>query len=390
MNRQIPLPSLTMSGIASNRVLVAPLNWGLGHATRCVPIIKKLQAEGKEVILTACGRSKDFLKREFPELEFVDSPHFSILYSKVFPMWMIMLLQSPRILWNIYIEHKWLNNFLERNEIDEVISDNRYGLWSNKVRCVFITHQLMIKCPGMFQFLEPLLHRLVLQYVKKYSECWIPDIDVKINLSGDLSHKFKIPENTKFIGFLSRFEFSKDKAEFKTDAKNKDEVYSICFLLSGPEPLRTELEMQIRAIEKNLPKKCLLIQGKPETTNWDQTGQNLIVGPHIDDMELQNILLKTPLIVCRAGYSSIMDLKVLGRSALLIPTPGQTEQEYLTEYLSESGLFDKMLQENFGKDFISYQQNFFSRQEQKNNTSIAELTGIQNDGRSSDRIALIK
>ncbi len=379
-----------MSGIASNRVLVAPLDWGLGHATRCVPIIKRLQAEGKEIILTANGRSKEFLKTKFPELEFVDSPQFTVRYSRVFPMWMMMLLQSPLILWNIYNEHKWLNNFLEKNKIDHIISDNRYGLWSNKVRCVFITHQLMIKCPGIFQFLEPILHWLIVRYAKKYSECWIPDNEGKLNLSGDLSHHYKIPENARFIGPLSRFELSKEELEKERIDEQKDEVYSICFILSGPEPLRTKLELQIRAIEKNLPPKCLLLQGKPEITEPEQAGHNLMVRPHIDDVELRRILLNTPLIVCRSGYSSIMDLKTLGKTALLIPTPGQTEQEYLAEYLSESGLFDKMRQENFGKDFISYQQNFFIRWKQRKNSSITDSTSFQDDRRSSNRIALVE
>ncbi len=379
-----------MSEFSSHRVLVAPLDWGLGHATRCVPVIKKLQEEGKEVILTANGRAEHFLKAEFPELEFVYSPEYRIRYSKYFPLWVMMIVQAPLFILNIYREHGWLNKFLERKGIDEVISDNRYGLWSKKIPCVFITHQLMIKLPGIIKFLEPIIHKLIISFVKKYSECWIPDVEGNENLSGELSHQYKIPENTKFIGTLSRFQKLKDDLKVQLLAATKESSYSICFILSGPEPQRTFLEKQIHSLENSLPAKSILLQGKPGKIKKENIGQNLTILSHVDDNDFKKIIQYSELIVCRAGYSSIMDLKILGKSALLIPTPGQTEQEYLAEYLSERGEFETMKQGNFSKDFTPYQETFFTQKRGENNKDSNFSTRIQNDRRSRDRITLVE
>ncbi len=333
-------------------ILVAPLDWGLGHATRCVPLIRALLEQQNEVIITANGRAQHYLKQEFPDLEFVSSPAYNVRYSNTIPLWLMILFQSPRILWNIYKEHKWLSQFIDNKKIDEVISDNRYGMWSGKKRCVFITHQVMIKCPVAINFLEPLLHKIVKWFMNKYTECWIPDIEGDGNLSGELSHKYKLPGNTKYIGWLSRFN-SKQQEDLKNDSEDqKDDRYSLCFILSGPEPQRSELENKIRSQQSSISKKAILIQGKPEHKKREMLGENLLIISHLGQTDLEKVIQKSDLIVCRAGYSSIMDLKVLGKTAVLIPTPGQTEQEYLADYLSGKGEFIKMNQDDFRIGFF--------------------------------------
>ena len=127
------------------RILVAPLNWGIGHATRCIPLINALISHNYEVVIAADGRPLHLLITEFPDLEIVRFPGYNIKYSKYLPMSVSMLLQLPKLLWNIKKEHEALNQIIIDYKIDGIISDNRFGLFSKKVPSVFITHQLQIQ-----------------------------------------------------------------------------------------------------------------------------------------------------------------------------------------------------------------------------------------------------
>ncbi len=337
--------------MSGRRILVSPLNWGLGHATRCVPLIKKFQLEGSEIILSANGRAKNFLQMEFPELKFISSPDYNIRYSNILPLWLMIFIQSPAILFSILKEHKWLDEVIEEYKIDEVISDNRYGLWTKKIRCVFITHQLMIKCPSFLFFLEPILHRIVKRFVLRYTECWVPDYEGAENLSGDLSHKYPLCDNTKFIGPLSRFNDEERNNSEQPSSKILRADFLICFILSGPEPQRTRLEKKILKLSNLFRYNVLLIQGKTDENYEEYFGDHLRIVSNIKTNDLKYIITHTPLIICRAGYSGIMDLDALGKVGTLIPTPGQTEQEYLAKYLSQGDDYDVIRQSNFSYEF---------------------------------------
>jgi UDP:flavonoid glycosyltransferase YjiC (YdhE family) len=156
------------------KVLVCPLNWGLGHATRCVPLVRRLLADGHEVVLVSDGFPLEFLRQQFPELRFIELPSYSIRYSAGKTQVLAMLWNLPGVIYGIYKEHKWLKNLLQREHFDQVISDNRFGLWNRKIKSIYMTHQLMIKMPFALKWLEPLawlLHRLL---ILQYDECWIP------------------------------------------------------------------------------------------------------------------------------------------------------------------------------------------------------------------------
>jgi uncharacterized protein (TIGR00661 family) len=325
------------------RILIAPLDWGLGHATRCVPLIRKFMNEGYEVILCGSGRSSQFLLSEFPDLEFVSSPSFTIRYSAFFPQWLYIVLQGPAFLYSVYREHRWLKKFIADRKPDMVLSDNRYGLYSSKVKSVLISHQLMIKTPAGTG--EALLHRFISHFVNRFDECLIPDVEGENNLSGDLSHKYPLPSRARFIGWLSRF------SPAESDHQASEKKWDICISLSGPEPMRTKLEEKFRRLENRDGYRIILIQGKPGETFHEVTSNGIHVFNHLDDQEMRKALLGSSLLICRSGYSSLMDLKVLGRSAVLIPTPGQTEQEYLAQYLSRKGIFSMMKQDYPLKDF---------------------------------------
>ena len=246
------------------RILIAPLDWGLGHATRCIPIIKYLLEKKFEVIIAADGRPLQLLQKEFPALEFVVMPGYNISYPKNGSMVLKMAAQIPKILSGIKKENELLKKIIKEKKIDAVISDNRFGLWSKEVPCVFMTHQLMIKSP----FGEKFIHELNKKYISKYTECWVPDVAGKSNLSGDLSHKFPLPANAKFVGILSRF----DNRRFAP--QRNTHFYDVAAIISGAEPQRTIFEKIVSGQLKNSELNTLIIAGKPEVYHGKKICRN--------------------------------------------------------------------------------------------------------------------
>jgi len=308
------------------KILVCPLNWGLGHATRCVPIIKNFIAEGHEPVVVSDGFPLEFLRQEFPTIRFIELPSYSIHYSKGNSQTVAMLKNTPSIIAGIYKEHQWLKALLKTEHFDQVISDNRFGLWNHQVTSIYISHQLMIKMPKGLKLLEPLvwlIHRMI---IHQYDTCWIPDEKENGGLSGDLSHKFPVPKNATFIGTLSRF---------KNTAKiHPNKEFEVVAILSGVEPQRTRLELELmeRFQHKNL--KTLIVQGLPENLKQEKIVGNVTLCSNLSSAKMAAVLIGAKNIISRSGYSSIMDLSVLNclEKVEFIPTPGQTEQEYLALY----------------------------------------------------------
>jgi spore coat polysaccharide biosynthesis predicted glycosyltransferase SpsG len=336
------------------RVLVAPLDWGLGHATRCIPIIKALQELGKTVLLAGDGPAAQLLQTEFPSLTLLPLRGYHISYAKT--GWGLpwhMLTQTPNIFQTIKDERTWLNTMIEDQQIDLVISDNRYGLYSKKIPCVLITHQLTIKMP--FAWLERHVQKIHYSLINRFHTCWVPDAKGPLNLGGDLSHPLKMPAiPVKWMGLLSRFEWTNQSADaFK---------YKYCFLLSGPEPQRTLLENIILKNIQDLAEPMVLVRGLPNnktvTSNHIEKPispnplpaslpQQLTVYNHLPAADLAPLILSSEWIICRSGYSTLMDLAALRKNAILIPTPGQTEQEYLAFQLSSQGMATTVAQAKF-------------------------------------------
>jgi predicted glycosyltransferase len=309
----------------SPKVLVAPLDWGLGHATRCIPIIRELLAQNCSVLLAGEGKAKALLQLEFPQLPFVDLPGYRIEYAA--SGWGLaakIVAQIPKIISAIKEEQAWLEKVVEEEKIDAVISDNRYGLYNEKIRSVFITHQLRIKAP--VKLAEDFLQDLNYQYIHKFDACWVPDFEGEPALAGLLSHPADTPSiPMHYVGVLSRFEPAGESKEGET----------LLFLLSGPEPQRTLLENQLLAELKDYTKPIVLVRGLPETNDVLELNENITVFPHLPTEELEAKIRSAAFVIARCGYSTVMDLAVLKKKSILIPTPGQTEQEYLARHLME-------------------------------------------------------
>ncbi len=305
------------------KILVCPLNWGLGHATRCVPIIRQLLSDGHEVVLVSDGYPLAFLMQEFPTLRTIEYQSYPISYSSGKSQIGAMLRSFPGIVSHILKEHFWLKKLFKDQNFNQVISDNRFGMWNKRVHSVYITHQVMVKMPRGLKFLEPFVYAFHKFIIEKYKECWIPDVEGSKGLSGDLSHKYKLPRNAKYIGTLSRFLTIKN-----IDA---DATYDVVGIVSGPEPQRTIFEQQL--IEKYGSKsfKTLIIAGQPEKTEKERVFGNVRVFSHLSDHKLAAYIKGSRKVICRSGYSTLMDLHTLNclEKAKFVPTPGQTEQEYL-------------------------------------------------------------
>lgn len=321
------------------RVLVCPLDWGLGHATRCVPIIRELLKRDIKVLIAADGRPLSFLQKEFPTLEYIVFAGYSVSYSNTLRMELNMLSQSPQILFKIKEERIELDQIIEKYKVDAVISDNRFGCYSSKVPSIFITHQLMIKCPAALKFLEPLLHLMNLHFINHFNECWIPDSESEPTLSGDLSHHYPLPSNTYFIGPLSRF--------IKKPSDVRKEGDYILVIFSGPEPQRTLLEDKILHQAIKINEKFIVVRGITEKIETFNLGDNVTVHNHVETEALQELMKNSKLIITRSGYSSIMDLAILEKKAVLIPTPQQTEQIYLAKKFLSQNIFYGVSQKNF-------------------------------------------
>ncbi len=308
---------------AQKNILVCPLNWGLGHATRCVPIIKQLIVAGNKVIVAADGPALSFLQQELPGLIFMRLKGFNVRYFPKPFMQLGLFLQMPLLAISWLSEHYRLKKFIESYKIQEIISDNRYGVWHRKVKSVLITHQLYIQLPGYLCFLQKPLHWFTFRLIKPFNEVWVPDYsDEKLSLAGKLSHPAPGTIQHKYIGPLSRFSQMNEIQPLPV------EIPDVLVLLSGPGKQKERLEKKLINILKNQTKKILIIGGKPETSYSFQLN-NIKQINHLSTNELGYLLLHCPKIIARAGYSTIMDLIVLNRTALLIPTPGQWEQEYL-------------------------------------------------------------
>ncbi len=322
--------------IENKRILISPLNWGLGHATRLIPVIEKLK-DKNEIIITGNQPSLSVLTQQFPEIKSIEIGKQDFRFDNDFFRFS-QLLKFIRFLGRTVNEDiQSAKHLVEEHQIDTIISDNRYGFKTIKTENYIITHQLMLKVPKRWQWLEKTVHRKVLSLLKGFHHILIPDLEDENNLSGDLSHKYLLPEKTEFIGPLSRFE--NHQAEIITPTNNK-----VLVILSGPEPQRTKFEKKLEKLFFEKQIKSTFLLGNPQRKT--ETTQNITKLPHADVKQFLELLNTHQFIISRAGYSTIMDFYFLKRNVILVPTPGQTEQEYLADYNQNNPQFTILHEDN--------------------------------------------
>ena len=279
---------------------------------------------------------------ELPGLSLQRFPGSRIDYPEDSGMVLKMAVQLPKLLRGIRQEHIFLKNLVRETGAGLVISDNRYGCWHPGVKSVFLTHQLDIQVPGYLKWSSPLLRKAIYSFISKYDECWIPDAETECGLAGCLSHPPVIPLNCYYIGTLSRFSMVADHTgPLPCNAPD------IFVLLSGPEPQRSILESLIINQLKGTAYTAIIAGGRPGSREHEVIEGRITIFPHLDSSLIKFYLENAEYIVCRSGYSTLMDLASLGRSAILIPTPGQTEQEYLAGNLSAKKIHYSAAQKEF-------------------------------------------
>lgn len=336
------------------RILIAPLDWGLGHTTRLIPIIRYLNSIGCITIIACDATAKSLLEKEFPTLTYVPLQGYNIEYSKS-GTWLILKLlrQLPRVLKQIFMENEWVKKAVIDYKIDAIISDNRPSFFHKDIPSVYITHQVQIF--SKVAFIRNYVNLSHIKFINKYKECWVPDFEGITSIAGYLSHPKPLPKTPlKYIGPLSRFSPS-----------TKVPGEKIVALISGPEPQRTILENLLTKKLKKWDKPAVLIVGQPNEKQIKSIEGNLTVFNYLETKELEQQLQDAKLIIARAGYSTIMDLLYLQKNAILIPTPGQSEQEYLAEYIGNEGnfIFVDQNEEEINKAILSMDEKIFKPKE---------------------------
>jgi Glycosyltransferase family 28 C-terminal domain len=317
----------------SKNILVAPLNWGLGHATRCIPIIKKLEEFGYQPILASDGNALLLLQKEFPHLLALELPSYQIEYAKKGENFKWKLIKnSPKTIHAILEEKRMVKDWVKKYDLSGIISDNRLGVRNKKVPSVFITHQLTV-LSGKTTWISSKLHQF---FIAKFNECWVPDVDDIQNLSGQLGHLKDTDLHLKYIGVLSRLE--KKVLPIK---------YQLMVLLSGPEPQRTLLEEKLIKELQDYKEATVFIKGKIEAEQKMEQIDNITFYNFMQSKELETTFNESEMVLCRSGYTTIMDLVKLEKKAFFIPTPGQFEQEYLAKKYKRDGFLPTSKQDRF-------------------------------------------
>lgn len=318
---------------STRNILVAPLNWGLGHATRCIPIIRELEKNGFTPIIASDGVALEILRKEFPHLQSLNLPSYEIEYAKNGADFKWKLLKnSPKMIDAIFEEKKTVKKWIAEHNLHGIISDNRLGVYSKKVPSVFITHQLNV-LSGKTTWISSKLHQ---HFIKKFSECWVPDMEKQPNLTGKLGHLKKNKLNLNYIGPLSRLE-----------KKHLPIKYNLMIILSGPEPQRTYLEQKLKKEVAEFDGKVIFIKGVIQPEQQIEKEGNVTYYNFMTSVELETAFNESEMVLCRSGYTTVMDLAKLGKKAFFIPTPGQFEQEYLAKRLKRNGLVPFAKQDDF-------------------------------------------
>ncbi len=322
----------------SKNILVAPLNWGIGHATRCIPIINELLKQGFTPVIASDGNALLLLRKEFPRLKTIVLPSYNIKYPKKGKLlkWKLFL-NTPSFLRAIKKEQKVVKQLVLSENLIGIISDNRLGVRSNIIPSVYITHQLNV-FSGWMTYFTSKAHQY---YINKFDECWIPDINSKDNFSGKLTQTSGV-KSKKFIGVLSRLK--KKELPIK---------YDVLVLLSGIEPLRSQLEKKLISEFKNYKGTVLFIKGVLEKQQKIEVKGNITFCNYLLTAELEKAINESGIVIARSGYSTIMDLAVMNKKAFFIPTTGQNEQEYLAKHLEELKIAPFSSEEKFKIEMLN-------------------------------------
>ncbi len=316
------------------KILVAPLDWGLGHTTRCMPIIQHLVDRNCQVLFAGKESQRSYVSQTFPNIEYIDLEGYNVEYANTGMGLMPKLLgQMPRLNKVIKKEHEWLKGLVSNGVVDAVISDNRYGLNHPDIPTVMMTHQLQ-PMSGMGNIIDSALRPQHYKYLQRFRDCWVVDTEEN-GWAGKLSHPEELPDNATYMGLLSQLQRGLEQKDY------------MLVLLSGPEPQRTIIADKLWEQVQDHEGEVVFVSGSDEYLKPEVIPTHIKYYGRVTKTVLDKLVQQASVVVCRSGYSTVMDLVKLGKKAIFIPTPGQTEQEYLAAYLSQRPEFTAAGQKNF-------------------------------------------
>ena len=362
------------------KVLVAPLDWGLGHATRCVPVVREFLRAGAEVELAVVKANANFFREVFPELRQRLAPSYNIVYPKHgYNMALWLLKNSMHLNAVMRYEHHFAEEMVKRHGYDVLFSDNRFAFYSKKALSIYMTHQRRIAFPRAFAAFERIGVMWHANIMRKFDEVWVPDLEIYPGYAGSLSHSGATPGDKpmRFVGTLSRFsemgndgnalgnapapvdlerevdlmsvsEFMAHSANVEWDAAPEKRTsgnhsfemranYKVVAVVSGVEPARTQFEQQLRDALAQIPGRHMMILGKPSAEQKTWTEGNIEFHTHLATNDFAEAVKRADFVVSRGGYSTVMDMAELGAKCIFVPTPGQFEQIVLAHDLSKAG-----------------------------------------------------
>jgi UDP-N-acetylglucosamine transferase subunit ALG13 len=328
-------------------ILFAPLDWGFGHTTRCIPLIRQALLEGAEVVVACNSDQKALIEPEIRGICFVDLEGYAVRYSSSgWATVLRLILQIPKILIAVNREHTWLRQYLEKNTVSAIVSDNRFGFYSTACRSIFITHQINIRT-GTGKLIDAIASRINRSLISRFSECWIPDTGKSPSLAGALALASSAPIPVKRIGVLSDF----------TTISVTRYRYRYLFLLSGPEPQRTLFENIILGMKHKWRPHSILIRGLLSTpiSSHDES-----IIDYAGRSQLNKLICDAEFVVCRSGYTTLMELTSLRKKVITVATPGQGEQQYLARYWHDSGIAATIDQEDLSWDTLTQTSRSFN------------------------------
>lgn len=303
----------TLDVIKNQNILISPLDWGFGHTTRCVPIIKLLLKNENTIIFAGNNAQINFIKIEFPQIKTEYIEGYNIQLSSKKSTYTQLAKQGKSILNAIKNEINWVNNYIKTQTIDLIISDNRYGFRHKNIDSIFMAHQLNLCLP----YLKTIVNSKLAKYINQFSCCWIYD-DQNINLAGKLSQPKKIKIPYIYIGLHTRF--------FDKKISN---IYDYLIVVSGPNPENIDFLNALEQKIKNSTLKIGIVSTVKSVNNFESI--DYYYNPTTN--KLNSLINASKCIVSRSGYTTLMDLFLRNKEAILIPTKGQYEQEYLGNYV---------------------------------------------------------
>ena len=328
------------------KILLAPLDWGLGHATRCVPVVKEFLRQGAQVDLAVSTSFAPLYREMFPELKQVTAPSYNIVYPKHgFNMGLWLLRNSAHLNKVIAYEHHYAEEMVRLHGYDLLLSDNRFGFYSKKACSIYMTHQCRIAFPPFLACLEGIGVRWHRGVMKHFDEVWIPDLEQEPGYAGALSHVDGIPVPAKFVGPLSRFS---EMVPAASVAEDGSQGFNVVAVVSGVEPARSQFESRLREILAQVPGRHAVILGKPAAEQKSWTEGNICFYNHLKTEDFARMVGSARWVVSRGGYSTVMDMAVLGAQCIFVPTPGQYEQVVLARELSRKNYAVHIPAKEFG------------------------------------------